>query len=395
MTVAQLTQAATNAIQVMAERSAVQSQLQALDNAIGKDNLVRRAESLMSSHGIEALSQAFAQNIVDGAIETTREQIASSDLPQAVKDDAYRMLDQFAATAGEATTPAMAQEMVDSGIARIFQDIGREVVTGDSQVAPADIVANPGTMSSDQHAAREMVTNAANDAWNWVNNSDLPQDVKNDAYRMINEFYTTAMSASTPAEARAMIDSGMKSFSNEIRSEARGDDYAGPSGTEGTAGSSEGGKGTEGASGGGGAEGAGGSEGASGGGGAEAEGAGGSGEAEGAGEGGGGGLKPDDLEDENGGRRARGGKGGGNMMLQIAAKLGSIQDKQLQKAMNALDAMGPLAEGGGEGGTPGSGFSLEQNKFTAWMQLFGMTSNAASTAMKSLGEGLSGVARKS
>ena len=36
-----------------------------------------------------------------------------------------------------------------------------------------------------------------------------------------------------------------------------------------------------------------------------------------------------------------------------------------------------------------------QNEFTVWMQLFGMSSNTASTAMKSLGEGLSGVARKS
>ena len=102
------------------------------------------------------------------------------------------------------------------------------------------------------------------------------------------------------------------------------------------------------------------------------------------------------------------GSGAGNWLLALARKLAYVQDVFLTQALNSLDVMQANADAmNGDSGaasategvkrTPGGdkGAFLEaQARFQASMQMFNMMANMTATSLKSLGEGLTAVARR-
>ncbi len=113
---------------------------------------------------------------------------------------------------------------------------------------------------------------------------------------------------------------------------------------------------------------------------------------------------------EEGGKGDKPGGGSGNWLIALAETLSKIQAKFLDAAMAASRTMEATSDdavvgGGGtasasEDGTAGadasqsSEFLIAQGQFTANMQLFNLFANQTATALKTLGEGLAGIARK-
>jgi hypothetical protein len=118
-----------------------------------------------------------------------------------------------------------------------------------------------------------------------------------------------------------------------------------------------------------------------------------------------------------------GGKSGGNWIVELAKALAEIQTEFLDKAMDNLQTMkdnkagmdteqGEKSQGGGSLGgmfggdksteTQGGGdqegsrgeFMAAQSEFQANFQMFNMMANMTATSLKSLGEGLTSIARK-
>ena len=91
--------------------------------------------------------------------------------------------------------------------------------------------------------------------------------------------------------------------------------------------------------------------------------------------------------------------GGGNWLEKLAEGLAAVQAKWLEKADAHLAAMDEAAgmedDAKNEEGQSGTqAFTMAQSKYSAAMQMFSMTAAATSTSIKSVGEGLAGIARK-
>ena len=99
------------------------------------------------------------------------------------------------------------------------------------------------------------------------------------------------------------------------------------------------------------------------------------------------------LDEEGGVSGGKGGKSSGESWLVAMAKaMGSIAGKhaaELQKLSKAMDQAGSGKEGGAS-----QEFMEAQSKFQAESQLFGMLQNSFANAIKSIGEGLTTMARK-
>ena len=82
---------------------------------------------------------------------------------------------------------------------------------------------------------------------------------------------------------------------------------------------------------------------------------------------------------------------GGNWLEVLAEGMALIQSKWLSKATDAQETMNNSM---GESKTQQQAFTVAQSKYTAAMQMFSMTAAATSTSLKTIGEGLAGIARK-
>lgn len=96
------------------------------------------------------------------------------------------------------------------------------------------------------------------------------------------------------------------------------------------------------------------------------------------------------------------GKGGGkgaSWLMAIAQAMGEAQGKLAAKMVAKSEEINAAADkAGGTGKDAEAGakeFQMAMTEFQALSQLFSMTSNASSTAMKSIGEGMTAIARKS
>jgi len=91
------------------------------------------------------------------------------------------------------------------------------------------------------------------------------------------------------------------------------------------------------------------------------------------------------------------GKEGGNWLVALAGALAKVQGKFLQAAM---DNMKTMEENAGKTGSSGDDkkasneFLIAQSEYQANMQMFNMMANASATSLKSIGEGLTALARK-
>jgi recombinational DNA repair protein RecT len=89
-------------------------------------------------------------------------------------------------------------------------------------------------------------------------------------------------------------------------------------------------------------------------------------------------------------RGSSGGKGD-NWLVALAKAMSTIQSSHLNKM---LDAQKDMQDNVGEDEASREKFIEAQGKFQAESKLFGMASEATSTALKTIGEGLSSIARK-
>ena len=114
-------------------------------------------------------------------------------------------------------------------------------------------------------------------------------------------------------------------------------------------------------------------------------------------------------EERSGGRRTGGSSGGigkGNWLLALAGSMALMQEKFLKAAMDNMADMARLAEDvvvSGEDGTDEEKKAAEQNRrefllaqsqYQANIQMFNMMANMTATSLKSIGEGLTAIARK-
>jgi hypothetical protein len=76
-----------------------------------------------------------------------------------------------------------------------------------------------------------------------------------------------------------------------------------------------------------------------------------------------------------------------NWLVALAKNLGEMQGEFMDDAMANLDTMK-------EKGKKSKAFSVAQSEFSANMQMFSLMANASSTAIKSIGEGMTALARK-
>jgi hypothetical protein len=99
-----------------------------------------------------------------------------------------------------------------------------------------------------------------------------------------------------------------------------------------------------------------------------------------------------DDEEVGGGR---GGKGGGSSswLIALAKAMGQTAGKHADKLVELSNKMDAASSSQGKGG-PSSEFTSAQSEFQAESQMFGMLQNAFTNALKSIGEGLSTMARK-
>lgn len=103
-----------------------------------------------------------------------------------------------------------------------------------------------------------------------------------------------------------------------------------------------------------------------------------------------------DNESRRGSASASSSGGKGNWLLELAKGLAEVQDKFLTKALSSLETMKANADsmnGEGSGGDKGA-FLTAQAEYQASMQMFNMMANMTSTTLKTLGEGLTAIARK-
>lgn len=84
------------------------------------------------------------------------------------------------------------------------------------------------------------------------------------------------------------------------------------------------------------------------------------------------------------------GKSGANWLVALAGGLAEVQGKFLMAAMENQEKMESL----GTGKEDSQEFLTQQNEYQANMQMFNMMANASSTSIKSIGEGLTALARK-
>ena len=84
-------------------------------------------------------------------------------------------------------------------------------------------------------------------------------------------------------------------------------------------------------------------------------------------------------------------KGGDNWLVALAKAMASIQSDHLNKM---LDASKEMQDNVGESKESREAFIEAQGKFQAESKLFGMASEATANALKTIGDGLSSIARK-
>jgi len=78
-----------------------------------------------------------------------------------------------------------------------------------------------------------------------------------------------------------------------------------------------------------------------------------------------------------------------NWLEKLAEGLAEVQSKWLDKADKHLETMNSEADS-----EDSKAFTTAQSKYSAAMQMFSMSAAASSTSIKSVGEGLAGIARK-
>lgn len=107
------------------------------------------------------------------------------------------------------------------------------------------------------------------------------------------------------------------------------------------------------------------------------------------------------AQDAAGGDAKANSKGGGSWLIAIAKALGSMCGKEASKLVElsgkmdqALEAKSNAKEGSKAESKAADEYQKLMTQFQAESQLFNMLSNVASTAIKSLGEGMSTIARK-
>ena len=91
------------------------------------------------------------------------------------------------------------------------------------------------------------------------------------------------------------------------------------------------------------------------------------------------------------------GEEGGNWLVALAKALSESQAKFLDAAMENQKKMATSDPSGGttdEAKAERKEFLKAQNEFQANMQMFNMTANTTATTLKSIGEGLTAIARK-
>ncbi|MES9830600.1 MAG: hypothetical protein ABW139_00005, partial [Candidatus Thiodiazotropha sp. DIVDIV] len=86
-----------------------------------------------------------------------------------------------------------------------------------------------------------------------------------------------------------------------------------------------------------------------------------------------------------------GGGSKGNWLVMLAKAMSTIQGEHLNKMLDASDRM---QKNTGEDEETRQAFLDAQGEFQAESKLFGMASEATATAIKSIGDGLSSIARK-
>ncbi len=94
-----------------------------------------------------------------------------------------------------------------------------------------------------------------------------------------------------------------------------------------------------------------------------------------------------------------GGKGKVSFFEALAIAMGEVQGKYLGKMMQSFSDLQKANHGINLGGgkvdqEAANRFSIEMSRFQAYSQLFNMTANTSSNALKSLGEGMTAVGRK-
>jgi hypothetical protein len=85
------------------------------------------------------------------------------------------------------------------------------------------------------------------------------------------------------------------------------------------------------------------------------------------------------------------GEGKGNWLVMLAKAISKVQGEHLNKMLTTSDT---TAKSTNEDETSRQDFLDAQGEFQAESKLFGMTSKATATAIKTIGDGLSSIARK-
>lgn len=94
-------------------------------------------------------------------------------------------------------------------------------------------------------------------------------------------------------------------------------------------------------------------------------------------------------DEENGG--VKGGKGGGNWLVAMAKAMGKVAGEHAKKLADLSDQINSLQGGNGDQAQQASQL---QSQMQAEGQMFGMLQSAFSNVLKSIGEGMSTMARK-
>lgn len=90
-----------------------------------------------------------------------------------------------------------------------------------------------------------------------------------------------------------------------------------------------------------------------------------------------------------------GGKGGKSWLVALATAMGSTQGKLAHQMMTALDKMDSLSNADMKKPGAAQKFQVAATEFQAIAQMFSIISNANSTSLKAIGEGMTAMARKS
>jgi hypothetical protein len=97
-------------------------------------------------------------------------------------------------------------------------------------------------------------------------------------------------------------------------------------------------------------------------------------------------------------QKCNGGKGSGNWLVALAGALSEVQAKFLNQAMENMDEMksntADKNDSKKEAAAKRDKFLTAQSEYQANIQMFNMVANMTATSLKSLGEGLTSIARK-